>query len=46
MDQLGRHDGPVRAVAILADGRVVTAEDDGQVLVWATALRCQVPEAM
>ena len=35
--ELGRHDGPVRAVAVLADGRVVTGGDDGRVLVWDPA---------
>jgi WD40 repeat protein len=31
---LGGYDGWVRAVAVLADGRVVTGGDDGRVLVW------------
>ena len=35
--ELGRHDGWVRAVAVLADGRVVTGGDDGRVLVWDPA---------
>ena len=35
--ELGRHDGAVRAVAVLADGRVVTGGDDGRVLVWDPA---------
>ena len=35
--ELGRHDGRVRAVAVLADGRVVTGGDDGRVLVWDPA---------
>ena len=32
--ELGRHEGEVQAVAVLADGRVVTGGDDGRVLVW------------
>jgi WD40 repeat protein len=32
--QLGRHDGPVGAVAVLPDGRVVSGGHDGRVLVW------------
>ena len=32
--ELGRHEGGVRAVAVLPDGRVVTGGDDGRVLVW------------
>jgi hypothetical protein len=35
--ELGRHDGPVGALAVLPDGRVVSSgsgEDDGRVLVW------------
>ena len=35
--ELGRHDGQVRAVAVLPDGRVVTGGDDGRVLVWDPA---------
>jgi hypothetical protein len=35
--ELGRHDGPVRAVAVLPGGRVVTGGDDGRVLVWDPA---------
>ena len=36
--ELGRHDGPVRAAAVLADGRVVTAGGGfGQVLIWHPA---------
>ena len=35
--ELGRHDGPVNAVAVLPDGRVVTGGDDGRVLVWDPA---------
>ena len=35
--ELGRHDGPVQAVAVLADGRVVTGGSDGRVLVWDPA---------
>ena len=35
--ELGRHDGWVNAVAVLADGRVVTGGDDGRVLVWDPA---------
>ena len=35
--ELGRHDGWVRAVAVMADGRVVTGGDDGRVLVWDPA---------
>jgi WD40 repeat protein len=34
--ELGRHDGPVWAVAA-ADGRVVTGGDDGRLLVWDPA---------
>ncbi len=34
---LGRHDGWVAAVAVLADGRVVSGGDDGRVLVWDPA---------
>ena len=36
--ELGRHDGPVRAVAVLADGRVVTGGNDGRVLMWDPAV--------
>jgi WD40 repeat protein len=32
--ELGRHEDSVRAVAALADGRVVAAGDDGRVLMW------------
>jgi hypothetical protein len=32
--ELGRHDGAVRAVAVLADGRVVTGGTDRRVLTW------------
>ena len=32
--ELGRHSGPVRAVAVLANGRVVTGGQDGRVLAW------------
>jgi hypothetical protein len=32
--ELGRHDGLVLAVAVLADGRVVTSGADYRVLVW------------
>jgi len=35
--ELGRHYGPVNAVAVLPDGRVVTGGGDGQVLVWDPA---------
>jgi hypothetical protein len=35
--ELGRHHGPVQAVAVLADGRVVTGGADGWVLVWDPA---------
>ena len=35
--ELGRHDGRVAAVAVLADGRVVTGGADGRVLVWDPA---------
>ena len=30
--EVGRNDCPVRAVAVMLDGRVVSAGDDGQVL--------------
>jgi WD40 repeat protein len=37
--ELGRHDGPARAVAVLPDGRVVSAGgDDGLMLVWDPAV--------
>jgi WD40 repeat protein len=32
--ELGRHEGGVRAVAVLPDGRVVSGGDDDRVLVW------------
>jgi hypothetical protein len=32
--ELGRPDGGVSAVAVLADGKVVTGGDDGRVLIW------------
>ena len=32
--ELGGHDGPVSAVAVLPDGRVVSGGGDGRVLVW------------
>jgi hypothetical protein len=35
--ELGRHDGQVNAVAVLADGRVVSAGEDRRVLVWDPA---------
>ena len=35
--ELGRHDGWCGAVAVLADGRVVTGGYDGRVLVWDPA---------
>jgi len=31
---LGRHDGRVEAVVVLADGRVVSGGNDGRVLIW------------
>ena len=34
---LGRHDRPVAAVVVLADGRVVTGGADGQILAWDPA---------
>ena len=37
--ELGRHDGRIFAVAVLADGRVVTGGDDRRVLVWDPAPR-------
>jgi WD40 repeat protein len=48
--ELGRHDGPVSTVAVLADGRVATGGNDGRVLIWDPAradtqviqLRCPV----
>ena len=33
-DELARHDGWVRAVAALADGRITTSGYDGRMLVW------------
>lgn len=36
--ELGSHDGPVRAVAALANGRVASAGQDGRVRVWNTAV--------
>jgi Trypsin-like peptidase domain/WD domain, G-beta repeat len=35
--ELGRHDGPVTAVAVLPDGRVVSGGFDRRVLVWDPA---------
>ena len=35
--ELGRHDGPVGAVAVLPDGRVVSGGVDGRVLMWIPA---------
>ncbi len=35
--ELGSHDGRVRAVAVLSDGRVVSAGDDRRLLVWDPA---------
>ena len=35
--ELGHHDGPVPAMAVLPGGRVVTSGDDGRVLVWDPA---------
>ena len=35
--ELGSHDGRVRAMAVLPDGRVVSGGDDGRVLVWDPA---------
>ena len=35
--ELGRHDGPVWAVAVLPDGRVVSGDADGRVLAWDPA---------
>jgi hypothetical protein len=32
--ELGHHDGPVVAVAVLPDGRVVTSGSDRRVVVW------------
>jgi len=37
--ELGRHHGSVQAVAVLADGRVVTGGYDGRVLAWDPAHR-------
>ncbi len=37
--ELGRHDGAVEALAVLADGRGVTGGDDRRVLVWDPADR-------
>jgi hypothetical protein len=35
--ELGRHDRTVRAMVALAGGRLVTAVDDGRLLVWDPA---------
>jgi hypothetical protein len=35
--ELGRHDAPVRAVAVLPDGRVVSGGNDERVLLWDPA---------
>ena len=35
--ELGRHDGGVYAVAVLADGKVVTGGGDRRVLIWDLA---------
>jgi WD40 repeat protein len=36
--ELGRHEGPVSAVAWSSDGRVVSGGDDGRVLLWDPAV--------
>ena len=36
--ELGSHDGPVSAVAVLAGGRVVSGGSDGRVRVWDPAV--------
>ena len=41
--ELGRHDGGVRAVAVLPDGRVVTGGTDQRVLVWDPAEPSGIP---
>jgi len=43
--ELGRHDDPVRAVAVLPDGRVVSGGDDKRVLVWDPAAPGAAPVA-
>jgi hypothetical protein len=42
--ELGRHDRSVRAVAVLADGRVVSGGDDRRVLIWNTTTKGQAAQ--
>jgi WD40 repeat protein len=42
--ELGRHGGPVMAVALLPDGRVVSGGDDRRVLVWNPTTQGQLAQ--
>jgi WD40 repeat protein len=42
--ELGRHDGPVRAVAALPDGRVVSGGDDQRALMWDITTRTEMAQ--
>jgi WD40 repeat protein len=42
--ELGGHDGGVRAVAVLPDGRVVSGGDDRRVLVWDVTTRTEIAQ--
>ena len=42
--ELGRHDDPVSAVAVLPDGRVVSGGDDRRVLLWDPATRTEIAD--